>query len=48
MSSNNDEFVYGRHAGIDFLKTQDANLINKVFLQNGVINLIKKEKIHLF
>ncbi|EFB62077.1 RNA methyltransferase, TrmH family, group 3 [Lactobacillus gasseri 224-1] len=36
MSSNNDEFVYGRHAGIDFLKTQDANLINKVFLQNGV------------
>ena len=31
MSSNNDEFVYGRHAGIDFLKTQDANLINKVF-----------------
>ena len=36
MSSNNDEFVYGRHAGIDFLKTQDANLINKVFLQHGI------------
>ena len=35
MNSNND-FVFGRHAGLDFLKTQDAEKINKVFLQNGV------------
>lgn len=36
MTSNNSEFVFGRHAGIDFLKTQGANRINKVFLQQGV------------
>src|SRR5699024_4274468 len=36
MSTNNDEFVYRRHTGIDYLMTHDANLINKVFLQNGV------------
>lgn len=35
MNSNND-FVFGRHAGLDFLKTQDAEKINKIFLQNGV------------
>ena len=35
MSSNSD-FVFGRHAGLDFLKTQDPEKINKVFLQKGV------------
>ncbi|EFO68254.1 hypothetical protein HMPREF9213_0276 [Lactobacillus iners LactinV 09V1-c] len=34
--SNNVDFVFGRHAGLDFLRTQDASLINKIFLQNGV------------
>lgn len=33
---NSDDFVYGRHAGIDFLKTQEAEKINKVFLAEGV------------
>ena len=36
MTSNNKDFVFGRHAGIDFLKTQGADRINKVFLQHGV------------
>lgn len=36
MISNNSEFVFGRHASLDFLKTQSAQKINKVFLQNGV------------
>ena len=36
MTSNNKDFVFGRHAGIDFLKTQDAGKINKVFLQHGI------------
>lgn len=35
MTSNKD-FVFGRHAGLDFLKTQSADRINKVFLQHGV------------
>ena len=35
MSSNSD-FVFGRLAGLDFLKTQDPEKINKVFLQKGV------------
>lgn len=35
MNSNKD-FVFGRHAGIDYLKTQGADRINKVFLQHGV------------
>lgn len=51
--SNNVDFVFGRHAGLDFLRTQDASLINKIFLQNGVqasiadqvYQLAKKEKI---
>lgn len=34
--SNNSDFVYGRHAAIDFLTEQDANSINKIFLQKGV------------
>lgn len=34
--SQNKDFIFGRHAGIDFLKTQDADKINKVFLQHGV------------
>ena len=36
MSSTNNDFVFGRHAGIDFLKTQDSEKINKVFLAEGV------------
>lgn len=36
MTSSDSDFVFGRHAGIDFLKTQDAGRINKVFLQQGV------------
>src|SRR5699024_2265949 len=35
MTSNKD-FVVGRHAGLDYLKTQSADKINKVFLQHGV------------
>ena len=35
MTSNKD-FVFGRHAGLDYLKTQSADKINKVFLQHGV------------
>ncbi|GAA3633874.1 23S rRNA (guanosine(2251)-2'-O)-methyltransferase RlmB [Lactobacillus hamsteri] len=36
MTSINKDFVFGRHAGLDFLKTQDASKINKVFLQHGI------------
>lgn len=36
MTSSNRDFVFGRHAGLDFLQTQDAARINKVFLQRGV------------
>lgn len=36
MTSSESEFVFGRHAGLDFLKTQDSSTINKVFLQTGV------------
>lgn len=37
LSMNQDkDFIFGRHAGIDYLKTQDADKINKVFLQHGV------------
>lgn len=36
MTSNNKDFVFGRHAGLDFLRTQKAARINKVFLQRGV------------
>ena len=36
MSSTNNDFVFGRHAGIDFLKNQDSEKINKVFLAEGV------------
>ncbi|CCI85208.1 RNA methyltransferase [Lactobacillus pasteurii DSM 23907 = CRBIP 24.76] len=36
MTSVNSDFVFGRHAGIDFLKTQDVGRINKIFLQQGV------------
>lgn len=36
MASNDKDFVFGRHAGLDFLKTQSADRINKVFLQHGV------------
>lgn len=32
----NKDFVFGRHAGLDFLKMQPAEQINKVFLQRGV------------
>lgn len=36
MTSTNKDFIFGRHAGIDFLKTQSAERINKVFLQHGI------------
>lgn len=36
MTSIDKDFVFGRHAGLDFLKTQDASRINKVFLQHGI------------
>lgn len=36
MTSVKGDFVFGRHAGIDFLKIESADKINKVFLQNGV------------
>ena len=36
MTSNDKDFVFGRHAGLDFLKTQSADRTNKVFLQHGV------------
>ncbi|WEV41048.1 23S rRNA (guanosine(2251)-2'-O)-methyltransferase RlmB [Lactobacillus sp. ESL0681] len=36
MTSNEQDFVFGKHAGLDFLKTQSAQRINKVFLQEGV------------
>lgn len=36
MTSSDKDFVFGRHAGLDFLRTQDASRINKVFLQRGV------------
>lgn len=35
MTSNKD-FVFGRYAGLDYLKTQNADKINKVFLQHGI------------
>lgn len=35
MSSKTD-FVYGRHAAIEYLRTQSAGQINKIFLQQGV------------
>lgn len=35
MTSSKD-FVFGRHAGLDFLKTQSAYRINKIFLQKGI------------
>lgn len=36
MTSNSKDFVFGRHAGLDFLRTQAASRINKVFLQANV------------
>ncbi|BDR60838.1 23S rRNA (guanosine(2251)-2'-O)-methyltransferase RlmB [Lactobacillus xylocopicola] len=43
MSSSERDFVFGKHAGLDFLKTQDAGRINKVFLQQGVQESFAKE-----
>ena len=36
MTSSDKDFVYGRHAGLDYLQTQDADHINKIFLQQGI------------
>lgn len=36
MTSTSKDFVFGRHASLDFLRTQDADRINKVFLQRGI------------
>lgn len=53
MNSNEKDFVFGKHAGLDFLKMQNADRINKIFLQenlqasltNEVYTLAKKKKI---
>ena len=36
MTSSDKDFVFGRHAGLDYLKTQDTDHINKIFLQQGI------------
>ena len=36
MTSSDKDFVFGRHAGLDYLKTQDADHINEIFLQQGI------------
>lgn len=36
MSDLSKDFVFGRHAGLDYLKQHDSDQINKVFLQEGV------------
>lgn len=36
MTSSDKDFVYGRHAGLDYLQTQAADHINKIFLQQGI------------
>ena len=36
MTSSDKDFVFGRHAGLDYLKTHDADHINKIFLQQGI------------
>lgn len=36
MPSIKHDFIFGRHAGLDFLKNKNANQINKIFLQRGV------------
>lgn len=36
MTSSDKDFVFGRHAGLDYLKIQDADHINKIFLQQGI------------
>lgn len=46
MSSTNNDFVFGRHAGIDFLKNQDSEKINKVFLAEGVQEDFAREVYH--
>lgn len=37
------DFVFGRHAALDYLKEMDASTINKVFLQTGVQEEFAKE-----
>ncbi|MDF7638357.1 23S rRNA (guanosine(2251)-2'-O)-methyltransferase RlmB [Lactobacillus sp. ESL0791] len=52
-TDENKDFVFGRHSGLDFLKTQNADKINKVFLQQGaqesfanqVYGLAKKKRL---
>ncbi|MDO4912626.1 MAG: 23S rRNA (guanosine(2251)-2'-O)-methyltransferase RlmB [Lactobacillus sp.] len=36
MANDAGEIVFGRHAGLDYLKNNEATKINKVFLQSGV------------
>ncbi len=42
MTHDQTDFIFGRHAGLDFLKTQPAKRINKVFLQSGVQESLAK------
>ncbi len=43
MTSTSKDFVFGRHASLDFLRTQDADRINKVFLQRGIQENVANE-----
>lgn len=36
MTLNSKDFIFGRHTGLDFLKTQSSERINKIFLQHGI------------
>ena len=42
-NSTNPDFVFGRHAAVDYLKEMDKTTINKVFLQTGVQEEFAKE-----
>ncbi|KRN04240.1 23S rRNA (guanosine(2251)-2'-O)-methyltransferase RlmB [Holzapfeliella floricola] len=37
------EFVYGKHAAVDYLKNNEGSRVNKIFLQNGVSADFEKE-----
>ncbi|APT18116.1 RNA methyltransferase, TrmH family, group 3 [Amylolactobacillus amylotrophicus DSM 20534] len=43
INSTNPDFVFGRHAAVDYLKEMDQTTINKVFLQSGVQEDFAKE-----
>lgn len=43
IDSTKLDFVFGRHAAVDYLKEMDANSINKIFIQKGVQEEFAKE-----